>query len=177
MAVKILITGRPGSGKTTLIRAALERVDVPAGGFFTQEVRDDRGVRLGFEIVTLDGQKSILAHVHIKGRQHVGKYTVDLEALEKLAVPAILEAVRARRLVVIDEIGPMELHSERFRRAVLETLEGDSPLLASIVLRSLPFADQVKARQGVTLLEIDPANREKRLEQAVELLLETVQGK
>jgi nucleoside-triphosphatase len=165
----ILLTGAPGSGKTTLLRRVVAQIDRPAGGFYTQEIRV-RGVRQGFEIVTLDGRRATLAHVDIGGRPRVSKYGVDLAALETTAVTAIRDAVAAEHLVVIDEIGPMEILSTPFREAVLEALQSRSPVLGTIVQRRQPFADRVKVMPGVTVLEVRRDNQEALLAQIPELL-------
>lgn len=169
MTQTILLTGAPGSGKTTLIRRAVERLNRPAGGFYTQEVRLG-GVRQGFEIITLDGRRGRLAHVDIGGRPRVGKYGVDVATVDRLAVAAIREAMAAGGLVVVDEIGPMEILSEQFREAVLDAVRGDSPVLSTIVQRSQPFADRVKALPGVTLLYVRRDNQDALLAQILELL-------
>ena len=161
----ILLTGAPGSGKTTLIRRVVARLDRPAGGFYTQEIRDSegrrgKGVRQGFEIVTLDGRRGTLAHVDIRGGPRVGKYGVAVAAIDTVAVAAIREAVAAGGLVVIDEIGPMEILSERFQEAVLEAVQSASPVLGTIVHRPHPFADQVKTLPGVILLHLRRENQE-----------------
>jgi nucleoside-triphosphatase len=101
---KVLLTGRPGCGKTTLIKRVVNNLPQRAGGFYTEEIRD-RGTRVGFKIVTLDGDEVVFAHVALKTSERVGKYRLDLSALEAVGVKAIREAVQAQRLVVIDEIG------------------------------------------------------------------------
>lgn len=148
----VLVTGPPGSGKTTLVRRAVGEVGVPAAGFYTEEVRSG-GRRTGFALVTLDGRRATLASVDIRGPRRVSKYGVDIEALESVGVPA-LEDPQAR-VVVIDEIGKMELMSERFREAVLRALDSGRPVLASIMLSRDPFADVVKARPDARLVEGD----------------------
>jgi nucleoside-triphosphatase len=155
---KILITGRPGSGKTTLIKRVVEKLPQPAGGFYTEEIRE-HGTRLGFKIVTLDGKKAVLAHVDFTGPERVSKYGLDLHALEDVGVNAINAALKTRPLVVIDEIGPMEIRSAAFRDAVIEVLEGDVPLLATIFARPLPFTEKLKRRRDVTVIELRPDNR------------------
>ena len=160
---KILLTGRPGCGKTTLIKRVLKNLSQRTAGFYTEEIRD-RGVRVGFRLVTLEGGEAVFAHVDFPaaaGPERLGKYRLDLSALETVGVKAVREAARARQLVVIDEIGPMEIRSARFRDAVNEVLESGVPLLATIFARSLPFTDAIKSRPDVVLIEVRPDNRER----------------
>ena len=157
---KILLTGRPACGKTTLIKRVVNNLPRGAGGFYTEEIRDG-GTRAGFKIVTLDGEEVVFAHVCLQTPEHVGKYGLDLSALETVGVEAVREAVRRRRLVVIDEIGPMEIRSAIFRDAINETLDSEVPVLATIFARPLPFTDAIKSRPDVTLIEVRPDNRER----------------
>ena len=159
MKQKILLTGRPGCGKTTLIKRVVNDLALPAGGFYTEEIRA-HGERLGFKIITLDGQEALLAHVDFKTPERVGKYGLDLSALETVGVEALREAVHARQLVVIDEIGPMELRSPIFRDVVNQALDSGAPILATISARSLPFTGAIKERLDVTVIEVRPGNRE-----------------
>jgi nucleoside-triphosphatase len=154
-----LLTGRPGCGKTTTIRRILEKYSGDAGGFYTQEIRES-GVRKGFEIITLDGARGILAHVDIHSTQRLGKYRLDLETLDQLAIPAIQEAVDRGALVVIDEIGPMEIRSKRFRQVVMRAIRSDAKVLGTIVQRSTPFTDEIKSMPGVEVIEMTPENRQ-----------------
>jgi len=89
-----LLTGRPGTGKTRLIKEAIAGVGNKAGGFYTEEIRSSGGVRLGFRLVTLDGQSAILAHVNIQSRYRVGKYGVDIESLDRVGIPALQRAAQ-----------------------------------------------------------------------------------
>ena len=158
MGLAILLTGVPGSGKTTAIKEILASLNCQAGGFYTQEIRT-KGRRMGFKLITLDGREGLLAHRDFKGPHRIGRYGVDLTALETIGVEAIQQATAELDLVVIDEIGPMELISDRFRRAVLTALESDRPMLGSIVQRPTPFTDRVKAIPSVRILRIHRGNR------------------
>ncbi len=113
MTKRILLTGRPGCGKTTLIQRVVKNLALPAGGFYTKEIRR-RGVRVGFKLITLGGKEAVFADVNFKTSERVGKYGLDLAKLETVGVPAIHEAISAQQLVVIDEIGPMEIRSAIF---------------------------------------------------------------
>ena len=157
---KVLLTGRPGCGKTTLIKRVVNKLRQRAGGFYTEEIRDGRA-RTGFKIVTLDGDEVVFAHVDFQSAERVRKYRLDLSALEAVGVKAIREAVQAQRLVVVDEIGPMEIRSVFFREAVSDALDSELPVLATIFAGSLPFTDAVKSRPDVRLIEIRLNNRER----------------
>jgi nucleoside-triphosphatase len=159
MTKKILLTGRPGCGKTTLVRRVVKEVAQSAGGFYAEEIRKHRE-RVGFKIVTLDGKEGVFAHVNLKTQQRLGKYGLDLSPLETIGIEAVREAVRARELTVIDEIGPMEIRSAIFRDVVNEALNSRAPLLATITARPFPFIDAIKQRGDVTLIEVREHNRE-----------------
>jgi nucleoside-triphosphatase len=158
-STRILLEGRPGSGKTTLARrlvAGLRERDIPVTGFTTEELRE-RGRRVGFAIETVDGKRGTLAHVDFAGPPRVGKYGVDLDALERLAIPALQAS---GDLVVIDELGKMELASELFRAAVDELLATPADVVATVHTFRHPFTDALKARSGVEVLQVTSANQD-----------------
>jgi nucleoside-triphosphatase len=156
----VLLTGRPGCGKTTLIKCVVKSIPQNAGGFFTEEIRET-GIRVGFKLVTLDGNEAVFAHVDLKSSDRIGKYRLDRAVLESVGVKALREAILGQRAVVIDEIGPMEIRSDLFRETVSEALDSTASVLATIVSRSFPFTDTIKRRHDVTLIEVRPDNRER----------------
>jgi nucleoside-triphosphatase len=156
---RILLTGRPGCGKTTLIQRVVKDLALPAGGFYTKEIRE-RGMRVGFKLITLDGKEAVFADVNFKTSERVGKYGLDLAKLETIGVAAVREAVRTRKLVVIDEIGPMELRSTIFRDVITETFETTVPILATITARPFPFTNAIKKQPDVRVVDVRPDNRE-----------------
>lgn len=154
----LLLTGAPGCGKTTTIQEVVAKLEHPAGGFTTQEIREG-GRRVGFRILTLDGREGTLAHVSIPGSPRVGKYGVDLESLNVLGVESVRRAMEAGKLTVVDEIGPMEILSREFREVVRALLELDVNVLGSITQKNRGFFGVVKAHPRVRLVEITPVNR------------------
>ena len=159
-----LLTGPPGTGKTRLIMEALGEISGEgAGGFYTEEIRD-QVARKGFRVVTLDGQTATLAHINIKGRHRVGKYGVDLEVMEEIAVPALRRAAEKGQLVIIDEIGRMELMSTGFRQVVAEIIKGGHRVLGTITLNPHPPADAIKQRPEVDLVPMTGSNSRQVLE-------------
>ncbi|MBD3347814.1 MAG: NTPase [Candidatus Eisenbacteria bacterium] len=155
----LFVTGRPGVGKTTLIEKVLERLDVRAGGFYTREIREG-GKRVGFSIVGMDGERGVLAHVGIESEHRVGKYGVDREDLERVGVAALESAIEEADLVVMDEIGRMELCSPLFRDAVIRALDCPGPVLGTIQDRSNEFLDGVRSRDDVSVVRVTEENRD-----------------
>jgi nucleoside-triphosphatase len=151
---KLLLTGDPGCGKTTVLRRVVERLrkSVPMTGFLTDEVRVE-GQRQGFRGTTIDGREFVLADREIAGELRVGPYGVDLEGLETIGL-ASLEPAADTRLIVLDEIGKMELLSPAFKHRVEELVEGDVALLATIALRGVGFVKRLRNDPRVTLLRM-----------------------
>lgn len=152
-----LLTGSPGAGKTTIIREAIARLKARAGGFYTQEIRIG-GVRQGFQITTLNGQNVILSHVDIHSPHRVSKYGVDIDNLDKVGVAALYQAIKESDLIVIDEIGKMELLSPRFREAVLKAINSGKKILGTIMLNPHPFANEIKKYPQVKVIQVSRAN-------------------
>jgi nucleoside-triphosphatase len=155
----LFVTGRPGVGKTTLIERVLEELDVDAGGFVTKEIREG-GKRVGFAIADLRGPTGTLAHVSLESPFRVGKYGVDRDDLERIGVPAIEAAVERSPLVIMDEIGRMELCSEAFQQAVVRALDSPKPVFGTIQDRSNAFLDGVRERDDVEVARLTEANRD-----------------
>ena len=154
----LLVTGRPGVGKTSVVEAVAREFPQVAGGFTTSEIRE-RGLRKGFRVTTLDGKCAVLAHIDLAGRVRVGKYGVDVPAFEQLALPELQDAVLRSRMVVIDEIGKMELASKLFCDVVQKALDSPAIVLATILEKPHPFADQIKRRADVVVFELTVENR------------------
>jgi nucleoside-triphosphatase len=155
----LLLTGTPGCGKTTVIRKLAEQL---AGerprGFYTEEIRA-AGERLGFRLVAFGGAEAVLAHVDLPKTHRVGKYGVDLAALDS-AVAAALSPERKTGLWLVDEIGKMECLSERFVAAVRRLLAGAAPVVATVAQRGGGFIDEVKRREDCELWTLTRSNRD-----------------
>lgn len=156
----LLLTGKPGVGKTTLVKKIIQALDGRAGGFYTEEIFGPGG-RKGFRLVTLDGREATLAHVDFRSRSRVGRYGVDIDAFERVGVAALRQAIRqaAAQVVVFDEIGKMELFSSQFKSAVIQALDSGKPVLATAMLAPHPWVDALKQMPGVKTLEVTPQNR------------------
>jgi nucleoside-triphosphatase len=158
--LRVLVEGRPAVGKTTVARrlaALLGDAGVPLAGFVTGELRE-RGRRVGFTVETFEGASAVLAHVGLPGPPRVGRYSVDLPAFERLALPA-LASPPDRGVVLIDELGKMELASEAFRAAVSRLLEQPVALVATVHVARHAFTDALKRRSTVELVRVTAGNR------------------
>ncbi len=162
MGRTLLLTGRPGIGKTTVIREVADRLRDRAGGFYTEEIRDQRGRRRGFRLVTLGGDEAVMAHTDLRreGRPAVGRYGVDLAAIDGVGVAALRRAVAADLVVIVDEVGKMELFSEAFRRSVPQAVEGSNPVLGTVMRGTHPWVDELRRRPEVEVLVITGENRD-----------------
>ena len=161
----ILITGKPGCGKTTLIVKLIERLkDRSLGGFYTQELRAGKE-RAGFKIKTLDGKEGVLAAKYIRSPYKVGSYCVNMPDLEEIGVIAIYDALKDKDIIIIDEIGKMELFSNKFKEMVNQALDSPKKILAAIQDVPEKFVDRIKAREDTELITITQENRDALVEE------------
>jgi nucleoside-triphosphatase THEP1 len=154
-----LLTGRPGVGKTTLVRSILKSLEVRAGGFFTEEIREG-GQRVGFVLRDLEGKEGILAHASFSSPYRVGKYGVKVQTMEEIGIPALQKAISGQDLLVIDEIGRMELFSPFFQRAILEALDSPRPVLGVLQERAFPLSQKIRGRRDTRVILVTLENRD-----------------
>jgi len=160
----IFITGRSGVGKTSVLLRAVDALRVKGykvGGMISREVRE-RGVRVGFEIVDFHtGRRGWLAHVTQPTGPRVSKYRVNLSDLDVIGASSILNAARDADIIVVDEIGPMELFSPEFKKAVDQAIRSSKPVVGTIHFRARdPLINTIKAREDAEILEVTYENRE-----------------
>jgi nucleoside-triphosphatase len=168
---RVLLEGRPGIGKSTLARRLLDRLQqagVPVGGFTTAELRTG-GRREGFAVQAVSGTRGILAHVDLPGPPRVGRYGVDLQAFERVALPALRP--QDRRVVVVDELGKMELASAAFCEAVADLLGRDVAVVATVQASHHRFTDALKRRPDIQLVRVTEQRRDGLPEQLTDCLL------
>ena len=155
---KIFLTGVPGCGKTTLVKAVADRFPEFVTGFTTEEVCDERGRRIGFDLVSHAGDRAVFARKGGRARTRVGKYSVFLEPLEDWGLDLLRPSTR-RPLVILDEVGKMECLSKAFEQRVLELIGSFQPILGSVALRGGGLIGRIHEHADVECLEVNPENR------------------
>jgi nucleoside-triphosphatase len=158
-----LITGTPGTGKTTIITRvadALKAQGIRVGGMTSREQRKGEA-RVGFLVQDIaTGKQGWLAHVNQHDGPRIGKYRVNMGNLEDIGAKAIREATQSVDVIVIDEIGPMELYSQAFKQAVQEAMDSGKPVIATIRYKATDaFVKAIKARPDAELIEVTLQNR------------------
>ena len=163
--MKLLVTGPPGVGKTTLIKNLCSELK-DCVGFYTEEIRGEGGKRVGFDIVSLDGQlRSPLARVNtsVKGPK-VGQYTVMTHDFEVTALKCLgKEKLQNSKVIVIDEIGKMESFSNKFQSLVRQIFQlEDKIILATIPVKheNLNLVKEIVNRGDTEIIEVTKANRD-----------------
>lgn len=158
-ADKVLLTGPPGCGKTTVARKVAELLGSGAAGFFTEEVRDATGTRTGFRVESVGGKKGELSSRRAGPGPRVGPYVVDVRGFEAVALPSLAED--PGKIFIIDEIGKMECFSEAFRARVREIFDSEGRVLATVPLRGGgPFLESLRNRPDVVIAVVTQANRD-----------------
>ena len=161
--MKIGITGLPGSGKTqTLLRIIqlLEEEGVRVGGMVTEPIVEKQR-RTGFRITNwLTKEHEVFAHETLKSRVRSGRYGISLAALEGLGTRALAEAREAADVIVIDEVGKMEVESDVFTQSVMDTLDAEKSIVMTLHKKSRnPLLQDIRRRDELRLLEVTPVNK------------------
>lgn len=153
---KYIIRGRPGSGKSTaamIVKRKLEELGIKVGGIRTPEVRF-KGRRLGFEVENLlTGERALFASIDYEGGPRVSRYGIRLDVFEKIAIPALVDAVRNCDVIVVDEIGKMELLSPEFVKRVREIWLSERAALGTAPISKIRFIEEISSLSEVILIK------------------------
>ena len=170
----ILLSGPPRVGKTTLILKIVKKLkelkSVKVAGFNTSEILKDKA-RVGFKITSLDGDEATMAHLNIDSEFKVGKYKVDIEALEDVGANALIKgkAVNAD-ILIIDEIGKMELFSDLMQLSIADALDSTKRVLGTILEAHHYFTEKIKSREDTLIIEVTENNRDQLVADIVKML-------
>jgi len=159
MRKNILITGYPGVGKTTLINKITRQLSCKIGGFYTHEMKEN-GRRTGFYITDLDGNQMVMASEKSDSFYRVNIYGVNVEAFEMIGIPAMERALQSADVIVIDEVGKMEMFSPKFCDMLRKVFDSEKPLLATIKKVDCELTKELKERNNVIKFEVTKENRD-----------------
>ena len=159
----VFLTGRSGIGKTTVLlntANGLRDEGYAVGGMLSREVRKE-GTRIGFEIVDFNSsQRGWLAHVDQPIGPQVSKYRVNLRDINQIGVQAIKKALESSEVIVVDEIGPMELFSLDFNQIVKNIVESEKLVIGVIHHKTQhPIINTIKKRRDTEIFEVTIENR------------------
>ncbi len=155
----LLITGLPGVGKTTLIQKLSEALkDFHPVGFYTAEIKQE-GMRKGFELIDLKGNRGVLSHIDFKSHDRVGRYKVDVRGFGDF-LDGISFFDPSSAVIMIDEIGKMECLSDKFERILQKILDSEKWVIATVALKGSGRITEAKQRRDVQLFEMTPSNRD-----------------
>lgn len=164
-----LITGKPGVGKTTLVKKLASFLNPQyVCGFYTEEIRE-KNERVGFKIITFHNGEEILAHVNFQSPYKVSKYYVNIPNFEKLIIPELILA-KEKKIILIDEIGKMELFSQKFKEKIIEIFQLEKIIVATIPISKIEFIEKLKLSPKAKIYEINFENRN----QLVKILKEEI---
>ena len=167
MAHTLILKGRPGIGKTTLIKAAIKQLADRAGGFYTEEILGPGG-RKGFRLVTLTNHSVVMAHVDLDTRVRIGRFGVNLAAIDEVGVTALRDAIEQKPIVIIDEIGKLELASPQFQNMVIKVIGSSKLVLATAMKDNHPWLAALQSLPLVTVWEVTLKNRTPLIAQVLE---------
>ncbi len=164
LTFRVFLTGIPGVGKSTVVRKVVQRIQqdgVKVGGMTTADLGSG-SIRVGFEIRNLmTGEAGVLAHVSQTNGPRIGKYRVKGEDLDRIGTEAIISAIKHADLIAIDEVGPMELTSRRFKDAVRAALASGKSLLGTVHRSATdPLVQAIRGDRTVEVIEVTKENRD-----------------
>jgi len=146
-------------GKTTLVNKITKQLSCKIGGFYTHEMREN-GKRTGFYITDFDGNQMVMASEKSSSPYRVNKYGVNIDAFEKVGIPAMERALKSADLILIDEIGRMEMFSPKFCDMLRKVFESEKPLLATIKRVDCELTKELKKRKDVIIFVVTVNNRD-----------------
>jgi nucleoside-triphosphatase len=162
---KIGITGMPSVGKTQTLLKIIEKIEKSGytiQGMITEPIFEKKK-RVGFYVTDWQTkEKKVFAHLDFNTKDKVGSYGIELKVLEEIGVPAIEKAIEDEEvdIIIIDEIGKMEMLSELFCETVTDALDSDKPILVTLHKKSrTPLLQDIRRRDDIRILEVTAVNR------------------
>ena len=174
----ILLTGPTRTGKSTAIKKIVGMLGTKnCGGFYTEEIRENNE-RVGFRIKTLTGKSGILAHININSEKRISEYGVDISFFEEFCITELQEAINNDKIkyIIIDEIGPMQVLSMKYRELLISLLKSEKIVIGTIFLNPSEWLDDFKKMDGLELINMTLDNRNEIPLQIVDMVTKNNEG-
>ncbi|MBO0995568.1 nucleoside-triphosphatase [Bacillus sp. SD088] len=169
-----LLTGKPRMGKTTMIKKLINEIGIDiCGGFYTEEITNSYD-RIGFQCVSINGGSVEIANVESPSKTRIGRYGMDIEAFESFAIKVLQDALSSKKIIVIDEIGFMQLLSTSFQKMILDIVSNNHIVLGTVPLDSHAEIDKIKYLKKAKIINLNETNRDNISEFLVKDILKAI---
>jgi nucleoside-triphosphatase len=102
----------------------------------------------------------MLATVSSDSELRIGRYGINLNIFEELCLPPIIDGINSGRTLIIDEIGPMQMYSDKYKELLLHLSDTNHPTIGTIFYQSYPWIGEFKTRKNIKLIELTQENRD-----------------
>lgn len=179
-SLKVGISGAWGARKTETLESIIRMLsdeDIEVGGMVTEPIMEDNR-RVGFQVMDWSTkEKAVFAHLDLDSPTEIKGYGVNLDSLNEVGVKAIKDAAKEKEVVLIDEIGKMQVESEKFKEVVSKIFEIDKPLIITFEKKSRnTLLQDLRRRDDVRMLELTDVNKNLLPYKVVELIKEELEG-
>lgn len=163
----VLLSGEPRVGKTTILKKIIQMIgESNCIGFYTEEVRNEFD-RIGFDCVSLDGKRQRIADVNLQSDIRMGRYGIDIVAFEDFVLQSISNSSSTSKIIIIDEIGPIQFLSTKFKQQINNILTGPNCVIGTIFYNKHPDIDKIKKIPGIKIYSMTRENRNTILENVI----------
>ena len=172
----VLITGPRGVGKSTLVRRVLAELNTPVFGFETKKEPALADPARGTPVYIYEaGAPRRRTEENLVGYCENRRAAAVKESFDRWAA-RLRAPVPEGHLVLMDELGFLESSSPDFCAAVLERLDGNVPVLATVKDKNTPFLEAVRAHPRGKCFFITEENRDALFEEVLAFLREQLRG-
>lgn len=162
VAMIILLTGKPGVGKSTVVEKFISRSSLPIEWVMTKAILEPKtGRRLGFVAENSAGKRQTISHkTDIHSSVAVGENRVAVKAVDEV-FSDFLEKVQNSEgsLTIIDEIGPIQLLSPRFNDLLGRIFTTDRGTILATIHYTDERLREYRDNAEYLLLEVSAINR------------------
>ncbi len=179
-SLKIGISGALGPQKSETIKSIIKMLDeegFDVGGMVTEPIMEDNK-RVGFQVMDWSTkEKAVFSHLDLQSSVEVKGYGVNLDSLNEVGVKAIKNAAKENDIILIDEIGKMQVESEKFCETIRSIYEVNKPLIITFEKKSRnTLLQDLRRRDDVRMLELTNVNKDLLPYKVVELIKEELEG-